>query len=1721
MRQPGEPGPGIWTSGGFNVGISYPHSRSVAPASAINEAQRPLNEIQRSVLATDEVIPLCYGECQVGGKLFAAAYNETTARWTCGYLACYGEIDQITGVWFDGELKSASTVIDYYNGTSTQVVDANLAGDITGYNDNLRLLHPTAGSFGFAYVVIQYDDADYPSFPSIVIELRGRKVWNPKTQTRVYSTNPALHLADYLTDPITGLGKTVDDTQLEALMDACDALVGGEKKRESFFVLDQPQPAERVVEILRTYAGAYVYLNNGNYELVPDQDATPVLAVTSADIVPGTVQIEQTDVSQTPTVIRAHYTDTSENLWRSRLSDPAEAAGVDAGTVEIRESTIRLDGINRHSQAYRECVERLNKLTLSDLRVSWQQYGTGVALARGDIITLSTEVGLDEKLLRIEEIQENQLGIYSITAAEHDPASYSSEVVSQATFPDGPLPDQVFPLPPTGVSAVEEKYVLKNGETASRLRVTWTAPAGAFEDFYVEAVEGANLVWTGSTTGTEIATGPLQENVTYTVNVYSRNALYISNTAGSTSQAVDGKTTSPSDPAGLTAQNKDGIVFLDWSAVAGAAYYEVRYYTTAQSWAQGTVLDARLSATTYSTDRVPVGTWRFGIRAFDSVGNNSGTQEVDLPVALASSGVTVFVQAAEPTAGESTSGDLWYESDDGNEPHYYNGSAWVSLRDATITAAQDDATDALAAAAIASQEAQAAQGTADQKIVTFYQSGTPTGAEEGDLWIDTGNDNQLKRYTSSAWTPVRDAGISTALTNASNALDDASNAQATADGKIVTYIQIDEPDNNDTPIGVAAIGVGDLWIDSNNNNLLHRYNGSNWIEVSDARIQTALDESSAALIAAQDAVNGLDGKITTYFQASEPTDPPTDLQVGDLWLQGAAASAGAYDTWLDGLSALYAIKLDGSVDDSGSAQDAPAYSGTYGAAVFPNRPAGQGIDDRWAGWNGTSLDADGGDHGVAIALYVPATIANGHYPIWSTGNTAQNQLAFISVTNNVATLRVGVVSTSDATDIDLISTPLSAGVHTLGVAWDSSGPTITVYLDKVLISAATSLAINDTAFGDPELGGSAIASAGGYTFTDIDNSGIAISDFVYTATSAEILADQGNGENIAQQMHGFLFDPTGNVTTYRYDGVGWVEFADAGISDAEAAASAAQASADLKIITWYQDADPSGAFDATNIGDIWVDTNNKNLAQRWNGSTWQSIRDETIQDAQDAADAAQADATTAINNASTALTAAQDAQTDATNAISLAQAAADGQITTFFQATEPTSGESNLGDLWLKGAAAGASVYNDWRTAQSIDYAIMLNNSVDDNGTQGDAPTYVGTYSTLVLPNRASGQGINAVWAGWTGTYLDDSVRYPAVAFTIYVPDTVANGEYAIYSDGGSNNGKGLYLKKVGSTITVKYANIDAAGDEFFTMTGNLSENTAHTLGISCENGAPDVLHFYLDGAEASTHNLVVGQFENGTVDPEVGGYGTSLADTGDTPADIDGSGIVIGDFLVGDHTWAVTNNGFAAFHNQLFGATGAVEMYRYDGSAWIIFEDSGISDAEAQALAASQKADSKIITWYSAADPTIANTFDATNDGDLWIDTDANNHLYRWDHFNTQWDSIKDGDIQAALDAANAAVVSEGAQISSNATATAGSRYPVNTSGGSTFIINLPTSPTQGDLIGFFDLNETWHLTSAFLNPGTGKSIEGGATNEDLELNVKGMSILLQWTNSKGWILV
>jgi hypothetical protein len=150
------------------------------------------------------------------------------------------------------------------------------------------------------------------------------------------------------------------------------------------------------------------------------------------------------------------------------------------------------------------------------------------------------------------------------------------------------------------------------------------------------------------------------------------------------------------------------------------------------------------------------------------------------------------------------------------------------------------------------------EAIADGKITTFFQTSTPMASEIGDIWFDTDDANKMYRWSGTAWVLARDTGITTAIATASDAL-------ATADGKVTSFFQTSAP---------TAEAVGDLWFDTDDNNKLYRWNGSSWVLSTDSRVTNGFDGSgniAGNKVITNSIINGAVNRISVASESGNIT----------------------------------------------------------------------------------------------------------------------------------------------------------------------------------------------------------------------------------------------------------------------------------------------------------------------------------------------------------------------------------------------------------------------------------------------------------------------------------------------------------------------------------------------------------------------------------------------------------------------------------------------------------------------------------------------------------------------------------------------------------------------------------------------------------------------------------------------------------------------------------
>lgn len=182
----------------------------------------------------------------------------------------------------------------------------------------------------------------------------------------------------------------------------------------------------------------------------------------------------------------------------------------------------------------------------------------------------------------------------------------------------------------------------------------------------------------------------------------------------------------------------------------------------------------------------------------------------------------------------------------------------------------------------------------------FRQSTAPatSGRIVGDIWFDTGNGNKPYYWNASSWVETTDIRITdnaaaitseqTARANADSALSSQISTVSATASKQRVFSQISAP-------STTGRIVGDLWIDTDDNNRIYFWSGTTWDLKEDPRIPTLSASITSEQVARANADSALAADITTVSAAAnkqrtfnQSTAPSTSgRSEGDLWFDSA------------------------------------------------------------------------------------------------------------------------------------------------------------------------------------------------------------------------------------------------------------------------------------------------------------------------------------------------------------------------------------------------------------------------------------------------------------------------------------------------------------------------------------------------------------------------------------------------------------------------------------------------------------------------------------------------------------------------------------------------------------------------------------------------------------------------------------------------------------------
>ena len=344
-------------------------------------------------------------------------------------------------ITLSGGRSNSHALATFYNGTSSQVSNYFLGLDFPGWDSN----HALPGA-AYVYIKLAYNqDLFRGGIPQFKFKLRGKKCYDPRTTTTIYSSNPAVCLRDYLTNSRYGKGLSTSYLNNQSVIDSantCDVTRSGldvdsnpvsYKSYEIGAIVDTAQTLKTNTEyFLQSMNGALPYVD-GVYHMRVLGAGNATVTLTEADII-GNFSIVAPSKK--------------DKLNKVIISFPDKARHYKVGDAPHSDGTfLSEDGQELSKSITAPYVDYYPRaIDIAELAVNMSRVKSGIAFTTtnkilenipGDIVALTYEtLGWSAKEFRLTSISIRPDGLCDITMVEHFDSFYTLTQKQEQPIPN-------------------------------------------------------------------------------------------------------------------------------------------------------------------------------------------------------------------------------------------------------------------------------------------------------------------------------------------------------------------------------------------------------------------------------------------------------------------------------------------------------------------------------------------------------------------------------------------------------------------------------------------------------------------------------------------------------------------------------------------------------------------------------------------------------------------------------------------------------------------------------------------------------------------------------------------------------------------------------------------------------------------------------------------------------------------------------------------------------------------------------------------------------------------------------------------------------------------------------------------------------------------------------------------------------------------------------------
>lgn len=619
---------------------------------------------------------IIYGEVRVGGVRIYDASTGNNNNFLHRIFAYAGhEIDSYSQIYLNDEVVTLDANgnvtsparydgyvrIKRYYGTTTQTADEDLISETEGLTDGVWTVNHRLQNIAYLYIRFKYSADVFPNgIPSVSAVIKGKKVYDPRTTTTVWSDNPALCLRDYLTSGF-GLSQPsskIDDTLVISAANTCDEVVDSEKRYTCNGAFTTGFEPSQILSDLLTSMGGLLWYSQGKWRMKAAKYTAPTLTFDESDLRSGinltTRHSRRNNFNTVKGKFKGPETDWQESDYPS-VSDPVFVSA-DNGIVNTLDLSLPYTTSSKTAQRVANVALRRNReqLTFSanfGLRAFQVQVGDFVKITNSrfgwtekEFEVVSWSFGLTEGLdLQVQ-----------MTLREISSAVFTDEPASIFESNNTTLPNP-FDAVAIGIALDSEMRLINEHLTNVILVDVTSSSPFAIERVEVQFKKSTATNWKIAGVGD---LGRFEvvdvDGVGYDIRARSYSYLGVrSDWVTYTGFVVAGLDAPPSNVQNFQGQLVGPVVNLSWDAIPDTdlSYYRIRHSVleSGASWSGSTVCAEKVPRPATSV-AVPARSGTYLIRAYDKLGNVSeSANSVVIPAAALETFATTLSITEDPT----------------------------------------------------------------------------------------------------------------------------------------------------------------------------------------------------------------------------------------------------------------------------------------------------------------------------------------------------------------------------------------------------------------------------------------------------------------------------------------------------------------------------------------------------------------------------------------------------------------------------------------------------------------------------------------------------------------------------------------------------------------------------------------------------------------------------------------------------------------------------------------------------------------------------------------------------------------------------------------------------------------------------------------------------------------------------------------------------------------